>query len=166
MTRRLVAGVLAGAVGTLSMDLVWYRRYKAGGGESSFLDWDDASDIDSFEDAGPPAQIGEMAAHAVGAHPPARLGGVATNVVHWLTGTGYGIVHVLGPGVRNPVVDGAMTGTGAFAASYAVLGALGLYEPIWTYDRDTLVQDWTAHLAYGLGTSLAYRLLTAVTSRS
>ena len=29
-------GVIAGIVGTAAMDLVWYRRYRNGGGDASF----------------------------------------------------------------------------------------------------------------------------------
>jgi len=52
-----------------------------------------------------------------------------------------------------------MTGAGAFTNSYATLGALGVYEPIWEYDRETLLKDLSAHLVFGLGTGLAYRAL-------
>ncbi len=38
----------------------------------------------------------------------------------------------------------------AFGASYVVLPALGVYKPIWEYDRDVIVKDATAHTAYGL----------------
>jgi hypothetical protein len=37
---------------------------------------------------------------------------------------------------------------------------MGLYEPIWKYDRKTLAKDLTAHLVYGLGTATALRLLS------
>lgn len=36
---------------------------------------------------------------------------------------------------------GLLTGAGAFANSYATLGAIGVYEPIWEYDTETLAQD-------------------------
>jgi hypothetical protein len=48
---------------------------------------------------------------------------------------------------------------GAFANSYAVLGALGIYQPIWEYDADTLRDDLTAHLVFGAATAVAYRVL-------
>jgi hypothetical protein len=39
--RRAVRGAIAGAVGTAAMDLVWYRRYRGGGGgKDSFLRWE------------------------------------------------------------------------------------------------------------------------------
>ena len=47
------------------------------------------------------------------------------------------------------------------ASSYAVLPLAKLYKPIWEYDRKTLAKDLSAHLAYGLATAAAFRLLTA-----
>jgi hypothetical protein len=47
-----------------------------------------------------------------------------------------------------------------WGAGYVVLPAMGLYEPIWKYDRKTLAKDLTAHLVYGLGTATALRLLS------
>ena len=42
----LIRGVLAGAVGTVAMDLLWFYRYKRGGGESGFLDWEFSAGLD------------------------------------------------------------------------------------------------------------------------
>ncbi|MEX0659575.1 MAG: hypothetical protein WD080_10615 [Egibacteraceae bacterium] len=47
---------------------------------------------------------------------------------------------------------------------HATLGAMDIYEPIWTYDRDTLLQDLSAHLVFGIATGLTYRILSG-TSR-
>lgn len=38
-------GLVAGAVGTLAMDLVWFGRYKGGGGEGGFGDWEFSSTL-------------------------------------------------------------------------------------------------------------------------
>ena len=35
----IIRGGTASAVGTLAMDTLLYRRYRAGGGESDFLAW-------------------------------------------------------------------------------------------------------------------------------
>jgi hypothetical protein len=40
-----------------------------------------------------------------------------------------------------------------------ILPAAKLYKPIWDYDFNTLANDLSAHLAYGLGTATALRLL-------
>ena len=55
----------------------------------------------------------------------------------------------------------AATGAGAFANSYATLGAIGVYEPIWAYSLATLSKDLTAHLAFGIATGLTFRTLSA-----
>lgn len=38
----------------------------------------------------------------------------------------------------------------AWGASYAMLGAVGIYEPITSYDVATLWQDLSAHLVFGV----------------
>ena len=58
-------GVLAGAVGTIAMDLLWFYRYKRGGGESGFLDWELSTEASSWEAAPAPAQIGRRLLEAV-----------------------------------------------------------------------------------------------------
>ena len=36
----IARGALAGAVGTLAMDAVWYVRHKRDGGKEAFLEWE------------------------------------------------------------------------------------------------------------------------------
>lgn len=55
--RGVVRGSLAGAVGTLAMVVVWYTRYKRGGGGKRFRDWAFSSGL-TWDDAPPPAQVG------------------------------------------------------------------------------------------------------------
>jgi hypothetical protein len=45
-----------------------------------------------------------------------------------------------------------------------ILPAAKLSEPIWRYDRETLANDLSAHLVYGLGTATALRLLPGRTT--
>ena len=158
--RRLVAGVAAGMAGTLAMDLLWWSRYRRGGGEDGFTDWEFATSATSFEDAGPPAQVGRRAAALVGVELPDALAGTTTNVVHWLTGVGYGFAHAAATGGAHPLRDGLATGAGAFANSYATLGTLGIYQPIWEYDGQTLAKDFSAHLLFGAVAGLTHGALT------
>lgn len=158
--RTIVAGGLAGLVGTLAMDLVWYARHRAQGGGASFTEWNIAT-TDSFEEAAAPAQVGKRIADTLRVDLPEEAAGTTTNVVHWLTGVGYGVGHGLLRNGHGTVTAGLATGAGAFGNSYATLGAAGIYQPIWRYDVDTLRKDLTAHLAYGLVTSAAFRLLSA-----
>jgi len=46
-----------------------------------------------------------------------------------------------------------------WVSGYAMLAPMGLYKPLWQYDRVTLGHDLSAHLAYGLGTAVTYELL-------
>ncbi len=59
LVRDVIAGAVAGAVGTLAMDLVWWARHRASGGEQSFPEWDVAT-TESFEEAAAPAQEPEL----------------------------------------------------------------------------------------------------------
>lgn len=152
---RVVKGALAGAVGTAAMDALWYRRYRQGGGEADFTEWE-FTDADSLDDAGAPAQFADTVAGAVGIELAPEKAGTANDAVHWLTGVANGIGHALLQGDRNPLVGGALTGVSAFAGAYGVLGAMGLYKPLWEYERETVAKDLGAHLVYGLTTGLAY----------
>jgi hypothetical protein len=155
---RIARGAAAGVAGALAMDLVWYVRYRRGGGESRFSEWDVAT-TDSFDEASAPGKVGQRLAGAIGVELPDEAAGTTTNVVHWLTGVGYGIGHGLLQHRRGAIAGGLTTGVGAFVNSYASLGALGIYDPIWEYDRDTLLKDLSAHLAFGLAAGLVYRAL-------
>ncbi|HVL98740.1 MAG TPA: hypothetical protein VM324_05565 [Egibacteraceae bacterium] len=155
----------AGVVGTLAMDLLWYRRYRKDGGTDGFTDWELATSTNSFDDAAAPGKAGKKIADVVGVDLPDESAGVTTNVMHWLTGVGYGLGHGLLHHRRSVLVGGLATGTGAFANSYVTLGALGIYKPVWEYDRDTLLKDLSAHLVFGFATSVAYRMLVRATER-
>lgn len=160
LATRVLRGALAGVAGTLAMDLLWWSRYRRGGGDDGFTDWEFATSTTSFDGAPAPALVGQRAASLVGVDLPDRAAGTTTNVVHWLTGVGYGVAHaVLHTDDRHPVRRGVATGVGAFANSYASLGALGVYEPIWAYDRDTLAQDLSAHVLFGTVVGLAHAAL-------
>ena len=152
-------GVLAGAVATLAMDLVWYRRYRSGGGERSFGDWEFSSDASDFDDAPAPAKVGKRIADTFGVDLEPSSISTVNNAVHWTTGIGWGkvagIVSAAAP--VPPIAVGVATGVAALAASYAALGAVGVYQPVTEYDSETLLQDLTAHLVFGavLGVTLA-----------
>lgn len=160
MLSRIVKGVVAGAVGTLAMDLIWYRRYRDGGGEDDFRSWEFATSTESFDEADAPGQVAHKVAAAVDIELPQESAGKATNVMHWLTGSGYGALHALLHHDRGVIGGGILTGLGAFANSCASLGALGTYKPIWECDGEPLRKDLGAHLAFGAATGLAYAALT------
>lgn len=159
----IAKGVVAGAVGTLAMDLLWYRRYQQDGGGDAFLDWELSTGTEGFADAGAPAQVGRRAAKALLHRDlPDRAAATTNNVVHWATGTKWGAAYGIAAtaiGTTNPAL-GLLLGPTAWGASYLLLGLAGIYEPIWEYDADTLAEDLSAHLLFGLATAATYRILS------
>lgn len=154
-------GAVAGAVGTLAMDLVWYARYRRDGGDDGFLDWEFSTSTDGFDDAGAPAQVGKKLAGAVGVDLPDGAAGPTTNVVHWATGAQWGALYALvtRTGRGTGPVGGLLLGATAVSAAYVLLGAAGIYQPPWRYDAETLGKDLSAHLVFGSATAATNRIL-------
>lgn len=159
-------GLIAGAVGNLAMDVLWYARYRRGGGTSGFTPWEFSSGLSSWEEAPAPAQVGRRLFEGLFQKkiPPQRAA-LVSNVMHWgygmLNGAIYGIA---AESLRRPQVwYGLPFGASVWAASYVVLPAAGLYKPIWEYDRETLAKDLSAHLLYGTTTAAVQRLLSPLT---
>jgi long-chain acyl-CoA synthetase len=158
----LVRGAVAGAVGTVAMDLLLYVRYRRGGGKSGLTDWEFSAGLDSWDDAPAPAIFGRRVFEGVFQRqlPPQRAR-LVNNVVHWATGVGWGDVFGLLIGSLAPrrAWYGLLFGAGVWLQSYAVLSPAKLYKPIWDYDAETLWHDLSAHLVYGLATATAFRVL-------
>jgi len=144
------------------MDLVWYRRFRDGGGDASFSEWELTSSATSFDEAAAPAQVGTLVADTVGVDLPTSSIAATGDVVHWATGTAWGAVGGVAAALTPvpPLAVGVATGAAAWATSYAALGAVGIYEPITSYDGETLWKDFSAHLVFGttLGVALALAL--------
>ncbi|BBU24384.1 hypothetical protein [Mycobacterium xenopi] len=161
----VLRGALAGAVGTLAMDLLWYRRYRRQGGDSGFAAWETSAGLATWEDAPAPAQVGKRLFEGVFdrdlAPTRARL---VNNVVHWAIGSGWGALFglVSASVSRRPLWQGPAFGAGVWLQSYAVLVPAKLYEPIWEYDLKTLGKDLSAHLVYGSATDGVFRLLATL----
>ncbi len=147
-----VRGAIAGAIATTAMDLVLFRRYRAEGGESEVRTWEFSTSATDFgEDAPAPARVGKRIADTVGITLDDTAVAPTNNVVHWMTGVGWGKVAGLAVGILPvpPLVVGVGTGVTAWGTSYALLGAAGIYKPITAYDAKTLWKDLSAHLVYG-----------------
>ena len=156
-------GLIAGALGTVGMDAVWYGRYRRDGGGGDFASWEFSSGLCSWEKAPAPAQVGKRLFEGLFQRQlsPKRAA-LVNNVTHWaygmLGGAQYGIV---AESLRKPRIRyGLPFGATVWAIGYAVLPAAKLYKPIWEYDRETLAKDLSAHLVYGLGTAAALQLLS------
>jgi hypothetical protein len=164
MTWLIGRGLLAGAVGTVAMDAVWYRRAVAADEtKSDFLTWEFKPETNGFDDAPAPARTARAVAERLHVPLDDRYAAPANNVVHWSTGVGWGVLASALAAL--PFVSGrragAVTGVVAWAASYAVLPRLGVYRPIGEYDRTTLWKDLSAHLVFGSACGTALALLGA-----
>jgi hypothetical protein len=158
-------GLIAGAVGTAAMDLLWFHRYKRGGGEVGFLSWEFSSGRCSWEQAPAPAQIGKRLVEGVfQVEIPPKRAPLVNNITHWgygmLGGAQYGLV--AGSLTSPRILYGIPFGATVWTASYVVLPLAHLYKPIWEYDPGTLAKDLSAHLVYGLTTAVAFDLLARV----
>ncbi len=150
-------GVIVGIVGTVAMDLVWYSRYRNGGGDASFADWEFRSEIDGFDEAPAPAKVGKIVASKVNIELPDSAAPLTNNVVHWATGLTWGIVAAVLQRLprAGAIRSGVLTGAAAWGTSYAVLPKLGIYKPITEYDPKTLWKDFSAHLVFGSAMGVA-----------
>lgn len=156
----VLRGAVAGAVGTLAMDAVWYARYRRGGGEGGFASWDVTRDVPSWDDASAPGQVGRRIVEAVTGKPvPVERAAALTNAMHWAYGTSWTVAYglLVRGRSRRPAWHGPAFGAVVWASDYVTLPLLGIYEPIWTYDARTLAQDLSAHLVFGSAADLALR---------
>ncbi len=162
MLRAAITGAIAGVVGTAAMDLLWRRRYVAGGGKQDLWGWETSEGTKSYDDAGAPAQVGRLAYTAVlHKQPPSDTARAMSNLMHWGTGVQWAAVYaVVASRTRHPVVAAAAFGPSVWVFSYVALPLLKVYEPIWKYDVKTLWQDLSAHLVYGAATTGTYALLS------
>jgi hypothetical protein len=158
----LVRGVVAGAAGTTAMDLVMYRRYRREGGSQALLEWELSAGVEDWDGAAAPAHVGKRLVEGLFqvelAPKWARL---ANNVMHWGYGLAWGAQYgvVAGSARSLPHGYGLLLGPVVFASGYVVLPLAKLYKPIWEYDGATLAKDLSAHVAYGMVTAEAFRLL-------
>ena len=161
----VAAGLLAGAVGTVSMDAVRYVRYRRAGGKDSPLAWEFAP-VDSWDKAPDPGQVGKRVIEGFTQRElPDRWAWLTSTFMHWSYGSAWGALYGIVDGsLRRPhALYGVPFGAAVWATGYVVLPEGGLYKPIWKYDVKTLASDLSAHLAYGAGTGAAFWLLTSTT---
>jgi hypothetical protein len=158
----LVRGMVAGAMGTAAMDLVWFYRYKRGGGESSFIEWEFSVGLDDWSKASAPGQLGKRLFEAFFQRELSpRWAALTNNVMHWSYGMGWGGLYglVAGSATHVRIRWGLPFGSVVWGASYVILPQAGVYKPIWEYDVPTLAKDLSAHLVYGVSTAAAFRAL-------
>jgi hypothetical protein len=145
------------------MDLVWYSRYRRGGGRQGPVAWETAEGVDKWDDASAPGQVGRRIVEGFTQRElPDRWARTATNVVHWATGLIWGAQFGLMAGsTRRPSWRlGLVLGPVVWLAGYLLLPIAKLYKPIWEYDARTLSRDLSAHLVYGAATGASFAALT------
>lgn len=157
-----VRGVVASAVGTLAMDAWLYRRYRNAGGSAGFAAWESSRDVVGWEKAPAPTLVAKRLLEGVLDHEVSpRFARTLNNATHWGFGLANGAAYGLLLGSRRKLEAwyGLPFGASVWAGGYVVLPQLGVYEPIWKYDLETLRKDLSAHLVFGAVTGAAFRLL-------
>jgi len=160
----IARGLVAGAIGTAAFDAWLYARYRLGGGESDFPDWESSAGLDGWQHAPAPALLGKRLVEAVTrqelAPSHARL---VNNVMHWAYGIGNGVAYslVVSRLARPRIRYGLPFGAAVCGSDYVTLPLLKLYKPIWEYDAKTLAGDFSAHLVYGLSTATALQAMSS-----
>jgi len=153
---------VAGAIGTAAMDTLLFARYRRGGGETRFTDWEFSCGLKGWEEAPAPALVGKRLVEGLfDVRLPPQRAPLVNHATHggfgMLSGAGYGLV--AGSLPRPRIGYGLPFGAAVWTGGYVVLPAAKLYEPIWKYDVKTLVDDLSAHLVHGLATAAAWQLL-------
>ena len=159
LVRHAVRGAIAGAVGTAAMDLLLYSRYRRAEGKDSLVEWEFAGGVMGWDQASAPGQLGQKLERFVMQQPPPdRWARATTNVVHWSTGVGWGLQYgvLASRTIRHPLIRAVALGPVAWLAGYVILPLARVYKPIWTYDARTLADDLSAHLVFGMSTSIAF----------
>jgi hypothetical protein len=160
----VVAGLLAGGVGTVCLDTLQYLKYRRAGGTESPLAWEFAP-IDSWETAPVPGQVAKRLIEGFTQRKlPERSAWPISTAMHWTYGSAAGVAYgVVAGSLPTPrLVYGVPFGAALFANDYIALPVAGLYQPIWKYDAKTLAWDLGGHLAYGTGTAATFWLLTKI----
>jgi hypothetical protein len=155
----IVRGALAGALGTLAMDLVWYARYKRDDGKSAFVEFEFSAKAD-WDEVSAPGQVGKRLVEGfLQVELDPKWAPLMNNMMHWGYGMFWGVQYgiLAGSLAKRSVRLGLLLGPTVWATSYIVLPLAKRYEPIWDYDVKTLAKDLSAHMAYGLGTATAFR---------
>jgi len=157
-------GIAASALGTLAMDATLDRRYRHAGGGAGFESWESSEGLTSWENAPAPARVAKRLLEGVLRRPvSARYARLLNNVTHWGFGLGAGAAYGLLRGARRrkpKVWYGVPFGAAVWSAGYVVLPQLGVYQPIWKYDLETLAKDLSAHLVFGTATAAAFSVLS------
>jgi hypothetical protein len=158
----VVRGALAGAAGTVAMDIVSYALHRSSSGNQPPLQWEFGGPS-TWDAVAAPAQVGRRLYEGYMQRTlDERWARLTNNVMHWGYGMSWGAAYgiVAASAGRQRLAFGPMFGTTVWASSYVSLPLAGLFKPIWKYSVKELAPDLLQHLAYGTGTALAFRILS------
>jgi len=169
----IARGVVAGTVGTAAMDLIWFGRYRRGGGTSNLVDWEFSKGLDNWEAAPAPAQVGRRLVEGfLQRELKPDKAALTNNVTHWGYGVLWGALFgILAGSLRSAWVRyGAIFGPLVWASAYAVLSAAGLYSRCGSTTRRPLARTsprisgtgWAPPFFVRAGKALAATALEAV----
>ena len=131
------------------------------GGQTTFADWESSEGLETWDGAPAPALVAKRLLEGVLHHEvsPRHARGL-NNAMHWSFGLANGAGYGLLIGSRRPKVWwGLPFGAAVWLTGYAVLPVLGVYRPIWDYDRATLAGDLGAHCVFGTAAAVAFSVL-------
>jgi hypothetical protein len=159
----IARGLLAGGIGTAAMTLHQRLRSKFAPDDSDGNSGEDSdsgrAQEDPWREAPAPALVGKRLLDGVFAQ---RVSPDAipwlTQVMHWSYGTAWGAVYAV---ARESIEArarqlGPLFGVSVWAASYAQLVPMEIYEPPWRYPVSSLADDLGFHLTYGVAVAEAY----------
>jgi uncharacterized membrane protein YagU involved in acid resistance len=149
------------------MDVWLYRAYRQGGGDAAVAGWESSEGLVSWDNAPAPALLAKRLLEGALKHEVSpRYARLLNNATHWGFGLANGAAYGLLVGSRHPewVWLGLPFGAAVWLGGYLVLPQLGLYEPIWKYDLQTLWKDLSAHLVFGAATASAFCLFALLGS--
>ena len=135
-------GLAAGVAGTAAMTAAQTVYYKATGAEASTT----------------PAEVGKRIIRGVLQRdvPEERTEALNTGM-HWLYGTGWGLLY--GLAARRPTTGVGFALT-VWGASLVELPAMGLSPPVWQLPPSSIAPDVGFHLVYGVSAAAAHRALS------
>ena len=132
----VVGGALAGVVGTICLDTVWYVRHRRAGGKKSPLEWE-FGPVDSWADVPDPAKVAKRLIEGFTQRElPDRWAWPISTAMHWGYGSSAAAAYgILAGSLRDPnPLYGLPFGAGVWAAGYVILAEGMIYKPIWEYD--------------------------------